>query len=356
VTRFRLRWLLSFGAAALAGLVAAIGLRSAGAATQTVTLGTTAGTPTANTSCPSGIKCTYVPFSSVTTPETQVPFAGTVTSFSVNSASAGGTVWLRVLRPAAGGQFTGAGTSQPETLNTGVNTFTTSLAVKAGDLLALDNDSSALIFDTSNPSALTAYYMPALTDGQSLAPNESQTGFQPLFSATVQSAPATTSGPGTTSPVTTSPGTSTGPGTSSSHPTPAPALSRVGESHRVWSEQAGAGGTAVGTTLSFSLNQGARVRFAFVQQLPGRKVNGRCVPQTSLNRTRHACVRAGKTRSLSLNGHAGRNRVSFRGRLSSTSKLPAGRYTLSITAVNSAGRKSRSARLAFTIVGPGVGG
>lgn len=354
--RFRLRWWLSFGAAIFAGLVAAIGMGSAGAATQTVTVGSTTGTPNTNAAdCFSPTKCTYVPFSSVTTPETQVPFNGTVTSFSVNSGSAGGTVWLRVLRPAPGGQFTGVGTSQAETLTTGVNTFTTSLAVKAGDLLALDNDSSALIFDTSNPAAITSYYMPALTDGQSLAPNENQAGIQPLFSATVQSAPATTTGPGTTVPVTTSTST-TGPGTSSSHPTPAPALSRVGESHRVWSEQAGAGGSShpqtppAGTTFSFSLNQAARVHFTFEQQLTGRKVKGRCVAQTPLNRTRHACVLAGRPRSLSVNGHSGRNSVSFRGRLSSTSKLPAGRYTLSITAVNSAGRKSRSARLAFTIV------
>jgi hypothetical protein len=351
--RFRLRWLLSFGAAAFAGLVAAIGMGSAGAAVQTVTLGSTAGTPTANV-CLAGTDCTYVPFSGVTSPETQVPFDGTVTSFSVNAGSAGGTVRLRVLRPAAGGLFTGAGTSQAGTLDAGVNTFTTSLAVKAGDLLALDNDSSALIFDASNPSAITAYYEPALVDGQSAAPDHTQSGIRPLFSATVQSAGAqTTTGPGTTAPGTTSPGT-TGPGTSTGHLAPAPALSRAGESHRVWSEQTGPGGSTapVGTTFSFSLNQGARVRFTFEQQLTGRKLKGRCVAQTPLNRMRHACVLAGRPRTLSLSGRAGRNRVSFRGRLSATSKLPAGRYTLLITAVNSAGRRSRSARLTFTIVGP----
>jgi hypothetical protein len=358
--RVRLRWVLVLGAASFAGLVAAIGMGSAGAAIQTVTLGSTTGTPSANTSCPSGTDCTYVPFSSVTTPETQVPFDGTVTTFSVNSGSAGGTVWLRVLRPAAGGRFTGAGTSQPEVLNTGANTFTTSLAVKAGDLLALDNDSSALIFDTSNPAAITSYYMPALIDGQSLAPNENQSGIQLLFSATVQSAPSpTTTGPGTTAPGTTKLGT-TGPGTGTGHPTPAPALSRVGESHRVWSEQTGAGGSShpqaapVGTTFSFNLNERALLRFSFEQQLTGRQLKGRCVPQTPLNRTRRACTRAARPRSLSLSGHAGRNRVPFRGHLSATSKLPAGRYKLSITAVNSAGQHSRSSRLAFTIVSPGV--
>jgi len=73
---------------------------------DTVTLGSTAGSPTVNI-CSAGIECTYLPFSNVYTPGLVVPYDGTITSFSINSGSSSGTVKLRVLRPAAGGRFTG---------------------------------------------------------------------------------------------------------------------------------------------------------------------------------------------------------------------------------------------------------
>lgn len=161
---------------------------SASAASKTVTLGSTSGTPNYNI-CFSGIRCTYVPFSSVSNPGLQVPFDGTVTSFSVNSGSSGNLVELRVLSPASGGQYTGAGTSPAETLNGGLSTFTASLPVKAGDVLGLDNDSSALMFDNSSTTALTAYYMPALADGQTGAPTNNQMGYRLLLSAVVTESP-----------------------------------------------------------------------------------------------------------------------------------------------------------------------
>ena len=82
--------------AGLAGAAVAIAVGTAGAATQTATLGSTTGTPSANI-CVASINCTYVPFSNVSVPELQVPFDGTVTSFSVNAGSSGGAVQLRVL-------------------------------------------------------------------------------------------------------------------------------------------------------------------------------------------------------------------------------------------------------------------
>jgi hypothetical protein len=129
-----------------------------------------------------------------------VPFAGVVTHFSVNSASdSSGTpvVALRVLRPAGGGQFTGEGTSPREPLTMGLNTYTVTLPVKAGDVLALDNDTSALIFDTSDPTPITAYYQPlnadgtpGLQDGQTAAPNNTRNGYRLLLSADVISVTA----------------------------------------------------------------------------------------------------------------------------------------------------------------------
>lgn len=170
-----MRYVISLGAAiAGIGLAIAIGGGGAGAATQTVTLGDSSGAPSQNL-CPASINCTYVPFSNSSAPELAVPFDGTLTSFRVNAGSTGGAVELRVLRPAGGGQYTGVGTSPAKTItNTGGQTFTVSLQVKAGDVLGLDNSTSALMFDTSDPTPVTYYYeLPSLADGSTAAPNRS---------------------------------------------------------------------------------------------------------------------------------------------------------------------------------------
>jgi hypothetical protein len=198
-------------AAALALGSAGGAASTAGAATtgQTVTLGSTTGDPSGNI-CFAGFNCTYAPFSGVNAPELQVPFDGTVTSFSVNSGSSGNTVELRVLRPAAGGQFTGAGTSPPQVLPGGPATFAVSLPVRAGDILGLDNSDSALMFDTTSPTAITAYYQPALADGATAPPNQSASGDRLLLSAVVvQATTTTTTTPTTTTSTTTTAGTTT---------------------------------------------------------------------------------------------------------------------------------------------------
>ena len=92
------------------GLAIAMGSSAGAAGPTTTTLGSTTGTPSQNI-CVASINCTYIPFTGVSNPELQVPFDGTVTSFSLNAGSASGKVKLRVLRPAPGGQFTGVSTS-----------------------------------------------------------------------------------------------------------------------------------------------------------------------------------------------------------------------------------------------------
>lgn len=152
-----------------------------GTGSHRVRLGSTTGTPSGNV-CSAGIRCTYVPASPT---RLRVPTNGTVTRFSVNAGSAGGTVWLRVLRPAGGGKFTAVSTSPPETLNVGMNSFAVTLRVKKGDVIGLDNATSALIFDTSSATAVTDYYEPALKKGHTAAPTAAQTGSRLLLSATV---------------------------------------------------------------------------------------------------------------------------------------------------------------------------
>jgi PASTA domain len=157
---------------------------------ETVTLGSTVASGSLTNLCSGGIECTYLPFNNVYSPGLVVPFDGTITSFSVNSGSATGAVKLRVIRPASGGRFTGAGTSAAAPLSTGVQTYTTSLPVRTGDLLGIDNDSSALIFDAGTLTTFTAYYqLPALGDGASAAPNNNSKNHRLLLSAVLTYTP-----------------------------------------------------------------------------------------------------------------------------------------------------------------------
>jgi hypothetical protein len=316
--RNRGTWIGIALAAVVAGALGATAIASPGAAGQTVTLGSVTGSPTMNLCVGS---CTYLPFAGVASPSLQVPFDGTVTSFSLNAGSSGGSVRLRVLRPAGGGQFTAVANGPAATIpDLGVSTFAVSVPVKAGDLLALDNDSSAILFDTSDGAAVTAYYQPALADGATAAPNRTQGGLRLLFSATVQSPASTTTGPGTTP---------------AAGAIAAPTLSRVRQSHRVWREtkkhkKRSGRPRPVGTSFSFTMSERARVSFTFQRHLrKGRlKTEGR----------------------LSFLGRQGNNELDFRGLVGRTKKLPVGRYTLLISAATTGGATSGVARLSFTIV------
>jgi hypothetical protein len=327
--------------AAAAGLTVALMVASASMASQTVTLGSTSGTPSANICFAA---CTYVPFTNVSNPGLQVPFDGNVTTFSINAGSSGGSVELRVLRPAGAGQYTGTGTSPSETLSIGVNTFPVSFPVKAGDVLGLDNDSSALMFDTSDTTPFTAYYEPNLADGGTAVPTQIQPGARLLLSATVEATTTATKGTGTgTTPTTTPAGT---PGL----------LTAVTQSRWLWRLGSGlavfssASGPPVGTTFSFVLNAQASVRFSFTQRVSGRRVGGRCVARTQRNRRQRACARTVVSGGLAFGGHPGPNKVAFQGRLSRSKKLAPGPYTLTVTATGQANQRSQPASLAFTIV------
>ena len=342
--RVRLRGIASLVAAGVVGAATAVAIAlagspatTAGAATtpRTVTLGSTAGTPTKNI-CVAGINCTYAPFTGVEAPALLVPFDGTVTSFSVNSSSSTNHVELRVLRPAGNGQFTGAGTSTAETLASGPNTFSVSLPVKAGDILGIDNSDSALIFDATTPPAITAYYeLPPLADGATAAPNNNQSGLRLLLSAVVVQ-----QGTGTTTTGTTT--TTTGG---------APTITGLRQARRTWREGTRAATiarAATGTVFTFDLSAPARVTVTFTGKVAGRRVGGKCVAPTRANRHRPSCTRT-VTGKLSFAGHAGANAVSFEGVLGRR-VLPLGRYTARFAASNAQGSATPGV-LAFAIVG-----
>jgi uncharacterized repeat protein (TIGR01451 family) len=137
---------------------------------------------------------------------------------------------------------------------------------------------------------------------------------------------------------------------------PPPVLANPAQLHSTWAlgnklaSFAKKPTTPVGTTFSFTLNEQARVSFAFTQQDGGRKVKGRCVAQTKKNRSKPRCRLRVTPGTLSFTGHAGLNKVVFQGLISRSKKLRPGRYTLVITATSVAGKRSAPQSLRFTIV------
>ena len=76
----------------------------------------------------------------------------------------------------------------------------------------------------------------------------------------------------------------------------------------------------------------------FDRQAGGRKLKGECRTRTSGNAHRPACTRTTTAATMS-----------FQGRISRSQTLPAGRYTLLVTAT-AGGLRSSTQRITFTIV------
>lgn len=135
-----------------------------------------------------------------------------------------------------------------------------------------------------------------------------------------------------------------------------PVLSRVSQSARKWREGHSLPHISrkhplpIGTTFSFSMNEPARVMFAFTQSASGRAVGGKCVAPTGANKHRRKCTLTRTIATLSFSRPAGLSRVRFQGRLSRRKELKPGRYTLVIRATNGAHQTSAPALLHFTIV------
>ncbi|HXB65535.1 MAG TPA: hypothetical protein VNV42_11745 [Solirubrobacteraceae bacterium] len=149
--------------------------------------------------------------------------------------------------------------------------------------------------------------------------------------------------------------TSSSPSVPSETPLPPPAVQDASQSTTRWREgnqlaSISRTKTPTGTTFSFQLNEQATVTFSFAQSVSGRKAGGKCVMQTEKNRRKPACTRTVTAGTLTFTGHSGANKVAFQGRISPVNRLKPGRYTLVITATNSAGARSTSASLSFTIV------
>jgi hypothetical protein len=187
--------------------------------------------------------------------------------------------------------------------------------------------------------------------GQSYTPTATNVGHQLSCAETVTYPLLAVTTSGSSPPVT----VVAPPGHPSTPPLPTPTVTGAHQSASTWREgsklaQISKKKPPVGTTFSFALNEQASVSFAFTQQVGGRRVGRKCVAQTNKNRHKHACKRAVTAGTLPFTGHAGTNKVVFQGRISHLKKLKPGRYTLVITATNSAGQKSSPQTLTFTIV------
>lgn len=111
---------------------------------------------------------------------------GVVTRWAVRSMS--GSIQLRVLRPAAGNKFQDVGSSGPTSAGgAGVQTFSTRIAIKAGDFIGVDSFEGAFLADRPAPGAQSKDYYPGrLPDGATAQPTGSLSGFELMLNANVE--------------------------------------------------------------------------------------------------------------------------------------------------------------------------
>lgn len=316
-----------------AAVVVALLALPAGAHAADVTIGSNlAGAANSNV-CSAGIACTYLQTSGGT-PVAVSPVTGTVVRWRLKAGSLGGPVKLRVLRP-GGTTFTAVASSAVVTVTTDLNTFTTSLPIQAGDVVAMDNDSEGLYF-TNSPAItlpLLKWYQPPLPDGVGATPNYQQTNLELLMNADVTPAAAGAPPPGAA-------------------PAPTPALSKLGLKPRTFRAAKSGASVArrrppVGTTVSYTLSVDATVEVAVERAKQGRRRGGKCRKPGRKPRGRR-CIRYVKVKgSFNVGGTAGANKFKFTGRIGDR-RLGRGRYRLVATPTTGA-KTGQAARARFTV-------
>jgi hypothetical protein len=96
------------------------------------------------------------------------PFTGVIVRWRMIGNAAGGSFELRLVHPEGGGQYTGAGASDPEVpLGVGPTVFPARLTINAGDMIGI-NVSEGLFWSGNTVNVTGGQYMsvqPTLTDG-----------------------------------------------------------------------------------------------------------------------------------------------------------------------------------------------
>jgi IPT/TIG domain-containing protein/PASTA domain-containing protein len=119
------------------------------------------------------------------------PVNGLIVRWRVQGA-VGGPFTLRVLRPNGQGAYTAAGSSNPATpTNEGVQTFSASIPVKAGDLIGVDptNATDKIGVATVNGAGFASLF-PTPLEAATVAPRPGVSGKELELSAEVQPQPA----------------------------------------------------------------------------------------------------------------------------------------------------------------------
>lgn len=91
-----------------------------------------------------------------------------------------------------------------------------------------------------------------------------------------------------------------------------------------------------GTSIRYTLSDGAKVRFTFAL----------C---TKLKKNQKTCAHYSKVGSLDRHGHAGKNKFHFDGEVPGVGELPVGRYRLSANAIDSQGNRSPARTALFKL-------
>ena len=174
----------------LAGAAACALWAASSAEAATVTVGSPMTMPATGTSL-CGAACTWANTAlGESGANVTSPISGTIVRWRLAGGSTGGPFELRVIRPAGGGLYTGAGTSSPaQPVGSGVQTFlTTNLPIQAGDLIGIDEPSGSGVPRFTPPTSTLSAWSPALPDGTTaMAPSSTYPGYESLFNADVES-------------------------------------------------------------------------------------------------------------------------------------------------------------------------
>jgi len=122
------------------------------------------------------------------------PVSGVVVRWRLQGAK-GGPFYLRVLRPNGLGAYTALGKSDPATVTSaGLQTFTTNLPIKAGDVLGVEptNAADELGYSTAAGAAFTTIF-PTPFEGATVPARAPTSGEEIELSAEVQPTPTVTS-------------------------------------------------------------------------------------------------------------------------------------------------------------------
>ncbi|HYB23051.1 MAG TPA: hypothetical protein VED41_04590 [Solirubrobacteraceae bacterium] len=134
-----------------------------------------------------------------------------------------------------------------------------------------------------------------------------------------------------------------------------PIIAALSQAHKRWIERnrrhsTHIGYPAHGTVFSFTLNQAATVKLTFSSTRPGRFAGGVCKPPARHDGHGRSCTYSTAIGTLTVDGHAGTNKLSFTGHLSRRRMLRPGRYQLSVSATSAHGESTTARTLSFTIL------